>query len=169
MHHFSLLPPKRAPPHSPPLSIPHSFSLAHLPKPSLSASPPNHNPQHPQTIITQATQPFEPPGPIARAHEFALGTGFLLSRAIRPFHNRSRVGDCRESGSFTTGERQRRKVGFERRKGLGIYRIVETMSNNPVTPVKVPSSAANYTPATLDPDLRSQINTVLLRDGHVSK
>lgn len=61
------------------------------------------------------------------------------------------------------------KVGFERRKGLGIYRIVDTMSNNPVTPVKVPSSAANYTPATLDPDLRSQINTVLLRDGHVSK
>ncbi|KAI9167455.1 hypothetical protein HJFPF1_03582 [Paramyrothecium foliicola] len=28
---------------------------------------------------------------------------------------------------------------------------------------------ANYTPATLDPDLRSQINTLLLRDGHVSK
>ncbi|KAH7159959.1 hypothetical protein B0J13DRAFT_117560 [Dactylonectria estremocensis] len=43
------------------------------------------------------------------------------------------------------------------------------MSNVPSTPVKVPSSAANYTPATLDPDLRSQINTVLLRDGHVSK
>ncbi|KAF9775215.1 hypothetical protein IL306_006702 [Fusarium sp. DS 682] len=37
------------------------------------------------------------------------------------------------------------------------------------TPVKVPSSAANHTQATLDPDLRSQINTVLLRDGHVSK
>lgn len=44
-----------------------------------------------------------------------------------------------------------------------------TMSNIPSTPVKVPSSAANYTPATLDPDLRSQINTVLLRDGHVAK
>ncbi|KAM5345412.1 hypothetical protein ACJ41O_011274 [Fusarium nematophilum] len=44
------------------------------------------------------------------------------------------------------------------------------MSNNaPSTPVKVPSSAANYTAATMDPDLRSQINTVLLRDGHVSK
>lgn len=43
------------------------------------------------------------------------------------------------------------------------------MSNIPSTPVKVPSSAANYTPATLDPDLRSQINTVLLRDGHVAK
>ncbi|KAH7243385.1 uncharacterized protein BKA55DRAFT_648070 [Fusarium redolens] len=44
------------------------------------------------------------------------------------------------------------------------------MSNNaPSTPVKVPSSAANHTQATLDPDLRSQINTVLLRDGHVSK
>ncbi|KAF4469419.1 hypothetical protein FALBO_3684 [Fusarium albosuccineum] len=42
-------------------------------------------------------------------------------------------------------------------------------SNAPSTPVKVPSSAANHTAATLDPDLRSQINTVLLRDGHVSK
>ncbi|KAK5989161.1 hypothetical protein PT974_10661 [Cladobotryum mycophilum] len=43
------------------------------------------------------------------------------------------------------------------------------MAQRPSTPVKVPSSAANYTPATLDPDLRSQINTVLLRDGHVAK
>ncbi|GJN80542.1 hypothetical protein PLIIFM63780_004069 [Purpureocillium lilacinum] len=43
------------------------------------------------------------------------------------------------------------------------------MAQQPSTPVKVPSSAANYTPATLDPDLRSQINTVLLRDGHVAK
>ncbi|KAJ4309885.1 hypothetical protein N0V84_011262 [Fusarium piperis] len=42
------------------------------------------------------------------------------------------------------------------------------MSNKaPSTPVKVPSSAANYTAATLDPDLRSQINSVLLHDGHV--
>ncbi|KAH7326420.1 hypothetical protein B0I35DRAFT_405666 [Stachybotrys elegans] len=43
------------------------------------------------------------------------------------------------------------------------------MSQRPSTPVKVPSSAASYTPATLDPDLRSQINTVLLRDGHVPR
>ncbi|KHO00723.1 uncharacterized protein MAM_01501 [Metarhizium album ARSEF 1941] len=43
------------------------------------------------------------------------------------------------------------------------------MSQQPSTPVKVPSAAANNTPATLDPDLRSQINTVLLRDGHVTK
>ncbi|KAM0349428.1 hypothetical protein ACHAPU_003837 [Fusarium lateritium] len=42
-------------------------------------------------------------------------------------------------------------------------------SNTPSTPVKVPSSAANHTQATLDPDLRSQINTLLLRDGHVAK
>ncbi|PHH81477.1 hypothetical protein CDD82_667 [Ophiocordyceps australis] len=35
--------------------------------------------------------------------------------------------------------------------------------------VKVPSSAASYSPATLDPDLRSQINTLLIREGHVSK
>jgi hypothetical protein len=43
------------------------------------------------------------------------------------------------------------------------------MSQRPSTPVKVPSSAANYTPATLDPDLRSQINTILLKDGHITK
>ncbi|PTB67867.1 hypothetical protein BBK36DRAFT_1115292 [Trichoderma citrinoviride] len=43
------------------------------------------------------------------------------------------------------------------------------MSQRPSTPVKVPPSAANYTPATLDPDLRSQINSILLKDGHVAK
>ncbi len=43
------------------------------------------------------------------------------------------------------------------------------MNQTPSTPVKVPSAAATYTPATLDPDLRSQVNTVLIRDGHVSK
>lgn len=43
------------------------------------------------------------------------------------------------------------------------------MSQPPSTPVKVPSSAANYTPATLDPDLRSQINTLLIREGHINK
>ncbi|KAF4510287.1 hypothetical protein G6O67_002187 [Ophiocordyceps sinensis] len=43
------------------------------------------------------------------------------------------------------------------------------MAQKPSTPVKVPSSAANHTPATLDPDMRSQINTVLLRDGHITK
>ncbi|KAF4123149.1 hypothetical protein GMORB2_6697 [Geosmithia morbida] len=44
------------------------------------------------------------------------------------------------------------------------------MAQQPTTtPVKVPSSAASYTPATLDPDLRSQINALLLRDGHVTK
>ncbi|KLU89079.1 hypothetical protein MAPG_08056 [Magnaporthiopsis poae ATCC 64411] len=34
---------------------------------------------------------------------------------------------------------------------------------------KVPSAASTYTPATLDPDLRSQINTLLLKDDHVTK
>ncbi|KAI5928668.1 hypothetical protein F4810DRAFT_16890 [Camillea tinctor] len=43
------------------------------------------------------------------------------------------------------------------------------MSHPPSTPVKVPNSATNYTPATLDPDLRSQINTLLLREGHINK
>ncbi|KAK0722904.1 hypothetical protein B0T26DRAFT_644226 [Lasiosphaeria miniovina] len=42
-------------------------------------------------------------------------------------------------------------------------------SQTPSTPVKVPASAANYTPATLDPDLRSQINSLLLKEGHVTK
>ncbi|KAI1355758.1 hypothetical protein F5Y01DRAFT_269778 [Xylaria sp. FL0043] len=43
------------------------------------------------------------------------------------------------------------------------------MSHPPSTPVKVPASAASYTPATQDADLRSQINTLLLRDGHAAK
>lgn len=44
------------------------------------------------------------------------------------------------------------------------------MSPPPSTsPVKVPASAATYTPATLDPDLRSQINAALLREGHVER
>ncbi|SPQ22556.1 3bdd3172-8828-4099-8408-f3d14d6c6f64 [Thermothielavioides terrestris] len=42
-------------------------------------------------------------------------------------------------------------------------------SQNPATPVKVPSAAANYTAATLDPDLRSQINSLLIKEGHVTK
>ncbi|CAK7198197.1 hypothetical protein SEUCBS139899_000855 [Sporothrix eucalyptigena] len=42
-------------------------------------------------------------------------------------------------------------------------------NSTPSTPVKVPSAAASYTPATLDPDLRSQINMVLIRDGHVGR
>ncbi|KAF6809966.1 hypothetical protein CMUS01_00946 [Colletotrichum musicola] len=41
----------------------------------------------------------------------------------------------------------------------------QTSSN----PVKVPPSAANNSAATLDPDLRSQINALLLREGHVAK
>lgn len=36
-------------------------------------------------------------------------------------------------------------------------------------PVRVPRAAADYTPAVQDPDLRSQINAVLLRDGHIAK
>ncbi|KXJ94334.1 hypothetical protein Micbo1qcDRAFT_202216 [Microdochium bolleyi] len=43
------------------------------------------------------------------------------------------------------------------------------MSQPPSTPAKVPASAANHTPATLDPDLRSQINTLLISDGHIVK
>ncbi|KAI1410174.1 hypothetical protein F5Y13DRAFT_168498 [Hypoxylon sp. FL1857] len=43
------------------------------------------------------------------------------------------------------------------------------MSHPSQTPVKVPASAAAYTPATQDPDLRSQINALLIKDGHVNK
>ncbi|RWA14325.1 hypothetical protein EKO27_g817 [Xylaria grammica] len=43
------------------------------------------------------------------------------------------------------------------------------MSHPPSTPVKVPASAATYTPATQDADLRTQINSLLLREGHASK
>ncbi|KAF4591656.1 hypothetical protein GQ602_001955 [Ophiocordyceps camponoti-floridani] len=42
-------------------------------------------------------------------------------------------------------------------------------SSSPSTPVKVPSSAANYSVATLDPDLRSQINMLLLKEGHIAR
>lgn len=37
------------------------------------------------------------------------------------------------------------------------------------TPVKVPPSAASYTPATQDADLRSQINMQLHKEGYVTK
>ncbi|KAK4218050.1 hypothetical protein QBC37DRAFT_383848 [Rhypophila decipiens] len=42
-------------------------------------------------------------------------------------------------------------------------------NKNPATPVKVPPSATNYTSATQDSDLRSQINGILLTDGHIGK
>ncbi|EGS20889.1 uncharacterized protein CTHT_0027270 [Thermochaetoides thermophila DSM 1495] len=42
-------------------------------------------------------------------------------------------------------------------------------SQHSPTPVKVPAAAANYTPATLDQDLRSQINSLLIKEGHVAK
>ncbi|CAG8973909.1 hypothetical protein HYALB_00003687 [Hymenoscyphus albidus] len=43
------------------------------------------------------------------------------------------------------------------------------MPTEPTTPVRVPKAVAAYAPTTQDPDLRSQINTVLLRDGHINK
>ncbi|KAJ8069161.1 hypothetical protein OCU04_002833 [Sclerotinia nivalis] len=43
------------------------------------------------------------------------------------------------------------------------------MASEPTTPVRVSKSAANYTPTTQDADLRSQINSLLLKDGHVAK
>ena len=43
------------------------------------------------------------------------------------------------------------------------------MASESTTPVKLPKAVSTYTTTTQDPDLRSQINTVLLRDGHISK
>ncbi|CZS97241.1 hypothetical protein WAI453_008505 [Rhynchosporium graminicola] len=43
------------------------------------------------------------------------------------------------------------------------------MVSEPTTPVRVPKAASSYTPTTQDADLRSQINSVLLRDGHITK
>ncbi|CAL3969275.1 hypothetical protein PZA11_006134 [Diplocarpon coronariae] len=43
------------------------------------------------------------------------------------------------------------------------------MTSEPTTPVRVPKAATTYSPTTQDPDLRSQINLVLLREGHISK
>ncbi|OTB07168.1 hypothetical protein M426DRAFT_20226 [Hypoxylon sp. CI-4A] len=37
------------------------------------------------------------------------------------------------------------------------------------TPVKVPTSATSYTPATQDADLRSQVNMLLIKEGHITK
>lgn len=37
------------------------------------------------------------------------------------------------------------------------------------TPVRVPKSVATYSTASEDPSLRSQINTMLLRDGHITR
>ncbi|KAI0405328.1 hypothetical protein F4802DRAFT_597164 [Xylaria palmicola] len=43
------------------------------------------------------------------------------------------------------------------------------MSQPPAAPAKVPAAAATYTAATQDPDLRSQINSLLIREGHAAK
>ncbi|KAK0673812.1 hypothetical protein QBC41DRAFT_102819 [Cercophora samala] len=42
-------------------------------------------------------------------------------------------------------------------------------NNNPSTPVRIPHSAASYTAATLDPEIRTQINALLIKEGHVTK
>ncbi|KAL2075758.1 hypothetical protein VTL71DRAFT_701 [Oculimacula yallundae] len=43
------------------------------------------------------------------------------------------------------------------------------MASEPTTPVRVPKAASTYNTTTQDADLRSQINSVLLRDGHITK
>jgi len=43
------------------------------------------------------------------------------------------------------------------------------MAAEPTTPICVPKAASTYTPSTQDPDLRHQINTILLKDGHITK
>ena len=44
-----------------------------------------------------------------------------------------------------------------------------TMNSEPTTPVRVPKAAGTYTPSTQDPELRSEINSILIKEGHVSK
>ncbi|CCU75145.1 hypothetical protein BGHDH14_bgh03522 [Blumeria hordei DH14] len=39
----------------------------------------------------------------------------------------------------------------------------------PTTPVRIPKSISNYTTSTLDPEMRSSVNSRLLADGHISK
>lgn len=62
-----------------------------------------------------------------------------------------------------------RPTSRERPLPISTLRSPAMANQNPSTPVKVPPSAANYTPATQDSDLRSQINSVLLKEGHVAK
>ncbi|RDA83097.1 hypothetical protein CP532_3085 [Ophiocordyceps camponoti-leonardi (nom. inval.)] len=47
--------------------------------------------------------------------------------------------------------------------------MAQQSSPTPSTPVKVSASAANYSAATLEPDLRSQVNDALLRSGHITR
>ncbi|RDA93628.1 hypothetical protein CP533_6187 [Ophiocordyceps camponoti-saundersi (nom. inval.)] len=47
--------------------------------------------------------------------------------------------------------------------------MAQQSPSTPSTPVKVSSAAANYSAAMLEPDLRSQINDALLRDGHITR
>lgn len=43
------------------------------------------------------------------------------------------------------------------------------MAPTATSPVRMPKSASTYDSATQDPELRSEINTVLLRDGHIAR
>jgi hypothetical protein len=38
----------------------------------------------------------------------------------------------------------------------------------PKTPIRVPKASATYTPSTQDPELRTDINSRLLADGHIT-
>lgn len=40
---------------------------------------------------------------------------------------------------------------------------------SPPAPVKIPAGAADYTAATIDPETRSTINSLLLQEGHVRR
>ncbi|CAI4219391.1 unnamed protein product [Parascedosporium putredinis] len=40
---------------------------------------------------------------------------------------------------------------------------------SPSPSVKIPTGAANYTQATIDPELRSTLNGLLLQEGHVRR
>lgn len=40
---------------------------------------------------------------------------------------------------------------------------------SPPEPVKIPAGAADYTAATIDPELRSTLNALLLQEGYVRR
>lgn len=71
--------------------------------------------------------------------------------------------DCVERLDQREREQEEQLSAREERTGS------DTMPSEPTTPVRVPKAASNYSPTTQDPELRSQINMTLLRDGHITK
>ena len=103
-----------------------------------------------------------------RATTTKKGTHSPLSRRFRIVHaSRPRLRFC---GSQRRSRHSLQPSPLYIQVELAQKESVATMANpNPSTPVKVPPSAASYSNGVVDPDLRSQINTLLLSDGHATK